>query len=350
MLPERGKSELKSMSRLKATVTIHDVARAAGVSVSTVSRVLNDKDDVAETTYSRVQKVISELGYTSSLAAKSMRSHKTNVIGLIMPDLAEAFPIEVMKGVDRAIAQYNYDLIVYTNGDIHKNTSAEKERHYVSLLNNSITDGIIIVTPVTTTFATNAPVVAVDPNNETPDCPAVIATNRDGALSAMNYLTELGHRRIGYVGGRTDLQSAIRRLQGYVDGLQQAGIEVNQDLVTVGNFTQESGYQCGMELLTKGERPTAVFAANDRSAFGLIKAAQELGLNIPNDLSVVGFDNIPETAYYLSIGLTTVCQSVQQMGSVATDMLLKLINKEQLDEKLYKMPTQLIVRGSCRPI
>lgn len=338
------------MSKLKGTVTIHDVAREAGVSVSTVSRVLNDKDDVAEATYARVQKVISELGYTSSLAAKSMRSRKTNVIGLIMPDLAEAFPIEVMKGVNHSIAQFNYDLIVYTNGDIHKNTSAEKERHYVSLLNNSITDGVIIVTPVTTTFATNAPVVAVDPNNETPDCPAIIATNRDGALSAMHYLLELGHRRIGYVGGRTDLQSAIRRLQGYSDGLQQAGIEVNQDLITVGDFTRASGYKCGMELLTKGERPTAVFAANDRSAFGLVDAAQELGLKIPDDLSVIGFDNIPETAFYQSIGLTTVSQSVQQMGSVATDMLVTLINKKQLDEKLFKMPTQLIVRGSCRPI
>ncbi|MCA9976682.1 MAG: LacI family DNA-binding transcriptional regulator, partial [Anaerolineales bacterium] len=253
------------MSELKRPVTIQDVAHAAGVSVSTVSRVLNDKDDVAEATYAHVQTVIAELGYTSSLAAKSMRSRQTNVIGMVMPDLEESFPVEVMKGVNHAIAQYNYDLIVYTNGDIHKNTTAEKERHYVSLLNNSITDGVIIVTPVTTTFSTNSPVVAVDPNNESPNCPAVIATNRDGALSAMDYLLQLGHRRIGYVGGRPDLQSAIRRRQGYTDGLQQAGIPVDTELIQVGDFTMESAYLCAQQLLSVPQRPTAVFAANDQS-------------------------------------------------------------------------------------
>ncbi|MEZ4646864.1 MAG: substrate-binding domain-containing protein [Chloroflexota bacterium] len=255
-----------------------------------------------------------------------------------------------MKGVNHAIAQYNYDLIVYTNGDIHKNTTAEKERHYVSLLNNSITDGVIIVTPVTTTFSTNSPVVAVDPNNESPNCPAVIATNRDGALSAMDYLLQLGHRRIGYVGGRPDLQSAIRRRQGYTDGLQQAGIPVDTELIQVGDFTMESAYLCAQQLLSVPQRPTAVFAANDQSAFGVIKAAYEMGLKVPDDLSVIGFDNIPEAAYYLSTGLTTVDQSVRQMGVIATDMLVKLIKGETLENMVNKITTTLVIRGSCRAI
>jgi len=338
------------MSQPKKAVTIHDVARAAGVSVSTVSRVLNDKDDVAQTTYSRVQTVISELGYASSLAAKSMRSHQTNVIGLIMPDLEESFPLEVMKGVNQAILDLNYDLIVYTNGDINKNTSAEKESQYVSLLNNNLTDGVIIVTPAATTFSTNSPVVAVDPNNETPHCPAIIATNRNGALSAMDYLLQLGHRRIGYIGGRSDLQSAIRRQQGYLDGLAQAGIPAEPELMQEGDFTMESGYRCGQQLLVLAERPTAVFAANDRMAFGVAKAAQEIGLNIPDDLSLVGFDDIPEAAYYLPGGLTTVDQSIRQMGLIATEMLVKLIRGEGLESIITKMPTRLIVRGSCRSL
>ncbi|MCA9873370.1 MAG: LacI family DNA-binding transcriptional regulator [Anaerolineales bacterium] len=338
------------MSQPKKAVTIHDVARAAGVSVSTVSRVLNDKDDVAQTTYSRVQTVISELGYASSLAAKSMRSHQTNVIGLIMPDLEESFPLEVMKGVNQAILDLNYDLIVYTNGDINKNTSAEKESQYVSLLNNNLTDGVIIVTPAATTFSTNSPVVAVDPNNETPNCPAIIATNRNGALSAMDYLLQLGHRRIGYIGGRSDLQSAIRRQQGYLDGLAQAGIPAEPELMQEGDFTMESGYRCGQQLLALAERPTAVFAANDRMAFGVAKAAQEIGLNIPDDLSLVGFDDIPEAAYYLPGGLTTVDQSIRQMGLIATEMLVKLIRGEGLESIITKMPTRLIVRGSCRSL
>ena len=337
-------------SRPPKTVTIQDVARAAGVSVSTVSRVLNDKDDVAQATYAKVQTIISELGYASSLAAKSMRSHQTNVIGLIMPDLEESFPLEVMKGVNHAIAQFNYDLIVYTNGDISKNSSAEKESQYVSLLNNNLTDGVIIVTPVATNFSTISPVVAVDPNTETPNCPYVTATNRDGGLLAMDYLLQLGHRRIGYIGGRTDLQSAIRRQQGYVDSLERAGLVVDPELMVVGDFTMAAGYRCGQRLLALAERPTAVFAANDRSAFGLIQAAHELGLKIPDDLSVVGFDNIPEAAYYLPAGLTTVDQSVRHMGVVATEMLIKLIRGEQIVSLITKMPTQLIVRGSCRSV
>lgn len=338
------------MRQAKRTVTIQDVAQAAGVSVSTVSRVLNDKDDVAQTTYERVQTVIADLGYASSLAAKSMRSRQTNVIGLIMPDLEESFPLEVMKGVNQAITEYNYDLIVYTNGDISRNSTADKERQYVSLLNNNLTDGVIIVTPAATTFATSSPVVAVDPNNETPDCPAVIATNRDGALSAMNHLLQLGHRRIGYIGGRPDLQSAIRRQQGYCDGLSQAGIPVDPALMLVGDFTMESGYRCGQRLLSLAERPTAVFAANDQTAFGIAKAAQEIGLSIPDDLSLVGFDDIPEATYYLPGGLTTIDQSIRQMGLVATEMLVKLIRGESLETMTTKIPTRLIIRGSCRSL
>ncbi len=338
------------MPQPRESVTIHDVARASGVSVSTVSRVLNDKDDVAEATYSRVQSVISELGYTSSLAAKSMRSRQTNVIGLIVPTLDDPFTVEVMKGVNRAIVQENYDLIVFTSGDFRSESSAQKESNYVSLLNHSITDGVIILVPSATNFATNAPVVAVDPNNESPDCPAVIATNRDGALAAMHYLIGLGHSRIGFVGGRSALQSSIRRLQGYVDGLQMAGIFVDPALIQEGDFTRDVGYRCGHKLLSLAQPPTAIFAANDQSAFGVIKAAQELGLKIPDDLSVVGFDNVPEAAYALPGGLTTVDQSLREMGSIATEMLVRLIKGEALADSIHRIPTQLIVRGSCRAL
>jgi LacI family transcriptional regulator len=133
------------MGRSNRSVTIQDVARAAGVSISTVSRVLNDKDDVAPETYQRVQKVIAELGYTSSLAARSMRSRRTNVIGLIMPDIGDPFSIQVMRGVNRAITEHGFDLIAYTSGSIRNRSASERERHYVRLLNGSITDGMIIV-------------------------------------------------------------------------------------------------------------------------------------------------------------------------------------------------------------
>ncbi len=228
------------MDSPRKSVTIHDVAKATGVSVSTVSRVLNDKDDVAADTYIRFQNVIQELGYASSLAERGMRSRRTNVIGLIMPDVASPYCIEVLQGVNRAIAQLDYDLIVYTNGDVRKNTSADQESYCVTLLNGGITDGVIVVTPATTNFSTVSPVVTIDPNNESPECPAIIATNLKGSTQVMEYLIGLGHRRIGFITGRLELVSAMRRLQGYKESLEVVGIPYDEELVQVGDYTTET--------------------------------------------------------------------------------------------------------------
>jgi len=337
------------MSRNKATVTIRDVAQAAGVSVTTVSRVLNDKGDVAPETYRKVQGVIERLGYTSSLAARGMRSHRMNVIGLIMPDVGDPFAIQVLKGVNRAITELDLDLIVHTGGDLNKETTADRERRHVSLLSSGITDGVIVVTPAATTFSTASPVVVVDPNNVTPDCPVVIATNRSGALSAVEHLIGLGHRRIGFISGRPELQSAVRRLVGYKDGLHQAGIPLDPDMVQAGDYSRQTGFACAQRLLNLSDPPTAIFAANDQSAIGAIQAAQQAGLRVPDDLSVIGFDNIPEAAY-THPGLTTVDQFIDDMGYVATEMLMSLIKGNSLESNVYKMPTQLVVRDSCGAI
>jgi LacI family transcriptional regulator len=335
------------MGRRNKSITIQDVAQAAGVSVSTVSRVLNDKDDVAPETYEKVQSIIQEMGYTSSLAARSMRSRRTNVIGLIVPDVADSFSIQVMKGVNQAIFELDYDLIIYTSGSIKKRSAAEREQYFVSLLNGSVTDGVIIVTPAATSFSTAAPVVTIDPNNECPECLTVIGTNHAGAMAAMEHLISLGHRRIGFIGGRPDLQSAQRRLQGYQDALRQANIPVDQDLIATGDFTTETGRLCARNLLSLSDPPTAIFAANDQSAMGTIEATCEMGLRVPEDLSVIGFDNIPEAAYY-DPALTTIDQFIEEMGRVATGKLIDLIQGQPLESDLYKVPTQLVVRDSCR--
>jgi len=335
------------MKRNKRSMTILDVATAAGVSVSTVSRVLNDKDDIAPETYERVKNIIAEMGYTSSLAARSMRSHRMNVIGLIMPDAGEPFPIEVMKGVNSAIAALDYDLIIYTCGDVRKHFTADRERKFVSLLNNSITDGVVVITPAATHFNTSAPVVAVDPHYGNNEYPSVISTNREGATEAMNYLIELGHRRIGFISGRFDLMSADRRLRGYRESLAQAGIPTDPDLILQGDFTAGTGLKCARQLLNLPVPPTAIFAANDQSALGTYQAAQEAGLSIPEHLSIVGFDNIPEAAQ-AEPGLTTVDQSIQEMGKISVQMLVKLIEGESLENKTIKTSTRLIIRNSCR--
>jgi LacI family transcriptional regulator len=159
------------MKRNSNRVTIRDVASKAGVSVTTVSRVLNGKDDISEETLTRVQAVVQELGYATSLAARGMRSHRTNVIGLIITDVASYFCQEIMRGVNHAIAGLNKHLIVYTSGVMDKENVAQHERSYVALLNGSITDGVIVVTPTATHFTTHAPLVIIDPNNETSDGP-----------------------------------------------------------------------------------------------------------------------------------------------------------------------------------
>ena len=336
------------MKRNRKSVTIYDVAEAVGVSVSTVSRVINHKDDVAEETIERVQKVIDELGYTSSLAARGMRSGSTNVLGLIMPDVESLYSYTVLQGVNQAVAQLHYDLIIYTGGDSHRNTSAVKEAHYVSLLNGSVVDGVIIVAPTATNFPTTSPVVAIDPNNESPECAFIASTNQVGAMQAMEYLTGLGHRRIGFITGRLELVSAIRRLQGYKNGLAAVGIPVDESLIQIGDYETATAVCLTHKLLNLPNPPTAIFASNDMSAIGVYQAACEAGIKIPDDLSVVGFDNLRDAAF-LNPPLTTVDQFISEMGNIAVDMVVKLIMGETLPNLVHKVPTELVIRESCRP-
>ena len=333
-----------AMATKKRAVTIQDVAKAADVSVSTVSRVLNEKVDVASDTRDRILSVIDQLGYTSSLAARSMRSRKKNLVGLIMPDIAYPFAVEIMRGVNQAIAESEFDLLVYTTGDVRKSGRAFHEQKYVYLLNNSITDGAIIVAPVTGEFSTDAPIVSIDPLSN-PSHPSVHATNYQGATDAMNYLLELGHKRIGFIRGRGELESSTRRFKGYRDALEKTGLPIEENLIASGDYTTETGVRCAQELLSLDNPPTAIFASNDQSAMGVYKVAQEMGLRIPEDLSVVGFDNIMESKY---MKLTTVDQFIYEMGFVATQMLIKLINGEELDSQTYKMQTRLVIRESCQ--
>lgn len=333
------------MRKQKRTVTIQDVAKTAGVSVSTVSRVLNGKVDVASETQDRILSVIDDLGYTTNLAARSMRSHKKNLVGLIMPDIAYPFAIEVMKGVNRAIAESEFDLLVYTTGDVRKSGRAFHEQKYVSLLTNSISDGVILVAPVAGEFNIDAPIVSIDPLASNPNYPAVHATNYHGAVAAMEYLLSLGHKRIGYISGRAELESASRRLKGYIEALETVDIPVDEELIASGDYTTETGVTGARQLLGLANPPSAIFASNDQMAMGVYQVAEEMGLRIPEDLSVVGFDNITESKY---MGLTTVDQFISEMGYVATQMLIKLINGIPLEDKTYRMQTQLVVRSSCR--
>ncbi len=333
------------MPAKKRAPTIRDVAKAARVSVTTVSRVLNAKSDVASGTHDRVQRAIARLGYSSNLAARSMRSRRKNLLGLVVPDIGWPYSIEVMKGVNRAIAESSFDLLVLTTGDFRKGGTASLQQHYITLLNNSIADGVVIVASAAAEIHTDSPIVAVDPHANNPTYPSIQGSNYQGALDAVKYLTGLGHRRIAFIAGRPDIGSALLRMNGYRDALAQAGLPVDDTLIASGDFSTETGRVCARQLLTMSDRPTAIFAANDQSAIGVYQAVEELKLRVPDDVSVVGFDDITEAKY---LGLTTVDQGLAEMGYVAIQMLIRLVNHEPLAAQVHQMPTRLVIRSSCR--
>jgi LacI family transcriptional regulator len=204
------------------------------------------------------------------------------------------------------------------------------------------------VTPSSVDVTFGAPVVAVDHNAGSLTLPSVDSDNFEGAVAATEYLLGLGHRRIGFLAGRSDLESGRLRKHGYRQALETAGLTVDPALIRVGEFQPESAEDAARQLLGSGERPTAIFAANDVSALATISAAKSLGLRVPDDLSVIGFDNVPESALS-DPPLTTIEQPIQQMGFDATLLLLRLIEGEEVPSTHTMLPTKLVVRGSCSP-
>ncbi|HEX6422684.1 MAG TPA: LacI family DNA-binding transcriptional regulator [Acidimicrobiales bacterium] len=327
-------------------VTIGDVATRAGVSIATVSKVINGRYGVAPATLAKVQAVIDELGYESSLVARSLRSQRTNVIGIVVADI-EPFSAQLLKGAGAAIRERGYELIVYS-GSGHGKDNSGWERRYISRLGGTLTDGIVLVTPTVVDVSDATPIVAVDPHTGPSSLPSVHADNLAGAIAATEHLVGLGHRRVGFLAGRPDLESARQREQGYRTALADAGIAVDPRLIRMGGYEPETSSEAARQLLTLDDRPTAIFAANDLSAIETVQVAHSLGLAIPGDLSVIGFDNIPESAL-IETPLTTIDQSIQEMGRQAVELLIDLIDGNTDRPRQVTLPTRLIVRQSCGP-
>ncbi len=329
-------------------VTIRDVAARAGVSVATVSKVINERYGVSAATLARVRAVIEELGYEASLVAQSLRNHRTNVIGILVADL-EPFSTELLKGAADAIRGSGFELVVYSAGG-RTGDPVGWEKRYLSRLSGTLVDGAVLVTPAVSLEAVpGTPVVAVDPHTGPSHLPTIDSDNLRGAQLATEHLLELGHRRIAFLSGRPDLQSAELRKTGYLRALTAAGITPDADLIRVGAYDPEVSAASAHALLTGPDRPTAVFAANDISAIATVGAARELGLSVPADLSVVGFDNVPESAL-CSPPLTTVDQPIREMGLRAIRMLIALINGDEVGPTHVTLDTGLVVRHSTRAL
>lgn len=329
--------------------TIFDVAERAGVSYATVSRVVNGFPYVRQSTRQRVQAAMLELGYVAHVTARALASGRTQAIGLLAQEIDNPFFSVVIKSIDHEISGADYDLLLCTT-----HNRREKEAEYVARLSHGMVDGLLIVLPhelpayVSRLRVEHYPFVLIDHDHEAPGCNVINAANRPGTREGIDYLIALGHRRIGCITGRPDVGATHQRLAGYRDALEAAGIPRDDALVAEGDFLEARGYAATVELLALADRPTAIFASSDAAAFGVLGAARDAGLQVPRDLSVLGFDDIVE-ASYPSAALSTVRQPLREMGHVAVQRLMSLIADPRQPAERIVMDTELVVRQTTAP-
>jgi LacI family transcriptional regulator len=332
--------------------TIFDVARLSGVSYSTVSRVVTGHANVKPATRERVQAAMAELGYVAHVTARSLARGRTQAIGLLAQEIDNPFFSMVIRGVDQEVSGADYDLLL---GTTHSRRG--KEAEYVARLAHGMVDGLLIVLPtglpeyVAQLRAERYPFVLIDHDSEAPGCTVVNAANRAGTREGIAYLIGLGHRRIGFITGRPDVGATQQRLAGYRDALAEAGLGIDERLIVPGDFMEPRGNVAATELLLLPRPPTAIFASSDAAAFGVLAAAREAGLRVPEELSVLGFDDIVEAASVgvgLSggVGLSTVRQPLREMGRVAVQRLMSLLADRGRPATRVVMKTELVVRGT----
>ena len=327
--------------------TIQEVAEKAGVSPTTVSHVVNHSRVVADETRLRVEAAMEALHYRPNALARSLRRGQTHTLGLILPDSANPFFAEIGHSIEAAAFAQGYSVILCnTEGDL------DKEELYVDVLTKKQVDGMIFVAAgeqtdsLRTLLHHKLPVVVVDRDLSNIDIDAVLTDNRQGGYLATKHLIDLGHTRIGCIAGPSHLTPSAQRVIGYRDALIDAGLPVDDDLITRGDFHPESGYHAARSLLDRLAAPTAIFACNDLMALGALRAAAEFDRVVPRDLAVVGFDDI-ELASFTSPPLTTIAQPKSDLGRLAVEWLIEHIADKTRPARRELLPTRLIVRGTC---
>jgi DNA-binding LacI/PurR family transcriptional regulator len=330
--------------------TMRDVAAAAGVSLPTVSKVVNGRSDVSKQTRARVERAIEESGYVTRTPTRRPGAGGSRLVDLVVYDLESAYSLEVIRGVEEELEEAGLSVVVSA---VHG--EQQRARKWVESLRARSTTGAILVlwntdlSELAALRALRIPLVVLDPwGVPDPDMASVGATNFQGAYEAVEHLVALGHRRVAFIGGSPTLPASRARQGGYRAALESRGVEVDPDLIADGNFLIDGGYEQGLRLLAPANRPTAIFAGTDMQAMGVYRAARELGLRIPEDLSVVGFDDVP-IADLASPGLTTVRQPLAEMGAVAARQLVQIRNGEQLKTLRVELATSLVVRESTSP-
>jgi LacI family transcriptional regulator len=334
--PRAARASSAATGEPAATPSIYEVARAAGISVATVSRVLNDKGPVRAETRQRVLAAVEQLGYVPHSAARSLSTRRTMSIGVLLPDMHGAFFGEIVRGIDLAARAAGYHLLVSGSHSDAAETAA-----LLQTLHGRV-DGLILMTPalgrawLERVLPRRVPAVLLNPRSEPKPAAgdddggadrhdSLSIDNRLGARLAVEHLIGLGHRSIAFVGGPAGNADAAERLAGYREALEQGGLPIVPRLEMAGDFGEESGLQAGAKMAALTPHPTAIFAANDAMAIGCLAAMRERGLRVPEDVSLVGFDDVP-IARYLTPALTTVQVPIAELGKQAMARLLAAVD------------------------
>ncbi|MGC9469217.1 MAG: LacI family DNA-binding transcriptional regulator [Anaerolineae bacterium] len=332
--------------------TIKDVAKRAGVAPITASRVINDSGYVSEETRRRVEAAIEELGYVPNRVARSLRSKQTHTLALVLTDITNPFWTTVARGVEDAAIEDGFSVILCNTDE-----SGAKEQSYVRLLLQKQADGFLLVPANSTSRSVvliqkqQVPLVILDRTVASP-VDTVRSDSKGGAYQLTRHLLKLGHRRIAVLSGPQGVSTALDRVAGYRQAMTGADLPLDDRMVIYGPFTQQGGYEMTRQLLTLPLRPTALFAANNFIAIGAFRALREAGLRVPDDISLVAFDDLPGT-FTMEPFLTVAAQQAYEMGRVATQLLLERLtdaSKAASEPREIVLPTDLIVRHSTKPL
>lgn len=326
--------------------TVNDVARIAGVSPITVSRVINNTGYISQATREKVEKAIKELGYVPNSLARGLRSKRTNTLALIVTDITNPYFTVMARGVEDAAGASDYT-VIYCNTD----ESVAKEEKYANILAQRQVDGVLLVpaggnaNTVKFLQANGIAVVVLDRRIPGVETDFVCSDSKTGADRLVKLLLELKHKRIAMITGPKNISTSFERVSGYEQAMAEAGLLKNE-LVYYGGFNQHSGYELTKQAMLQASAPTAILGANNFIMIGIIKALTDLGLSVPDDVSVVGFDDLPESMLVRPF-LTVAAQPAYKMGEMAADLLLKRISS-QLSEDCQEviLPTEIIKRES----
>ena len=330
---------------LSKSATIHDVAKQAGVSLSTVSRVLNDSDSVNPQTREKVEAAIKTVGYEKSKPESVKLTEKTRMLGLIIPDLLNPFFPLLIHGIEQVSKIHRYSLILCDSED-----NPELEQQHISMLCEKGVDGIIMIptseaASLEKLVKKQCPFVFLDRYIELDDASYVTSDNEEGAYQAVKYLLKLGHQRILILAGPQKLSTEQARMRGIRRACGEEGLPCDDALCVTGNYHMDEAYQTVLSILQKDLRFTAIFATNDMMAFGAKRALEERGIKIPHEMSLVGYDDI---LFSSIIALTTVSQPTYEMGRNAMMLLLDLIHGRITTPQHIVLRPSMVIRGSCQ--